>query len=125
MTNEAKAAAMTTAPDEEPRGPLKRERLLSLLLAAYEAGRWLTHEDTHAAYGDSCFPTDVSGLRQAGLTIEGERHRFTNCDGRPTTRNRYRLADAESVEKARKLRDTYRRARGALPANPEEGRRHA
>jgi len=124
MTAQAKADAMTTAP-EPTRAPLKRERLLSLLLAAHEAGRWLTHEDTHAAYGDSCFPTDVSGLRREGLAIEGERHRFTNCDGRPTTRNRYRLADPESVEKARQLRDTYRRARGVLPADPEEGRRHA
>lgn len=123
MTIQPTPDAMT-APEETPRAPFKRERLLSLLLSAYEAGAWLTHEDTHRAYGDSCFPTDISGLRREGLHIVGEPHRFTNCDGSATTRNRYRLA-AESVEKARRLRDTYRRARGALAADPEEGRRHA
>ncbi|MBZ9540485.1 hypothetical protein KGQ90_16320 [Modicisalibacter tunisiensis] len=122
MTTEAKAAAMTTASDEEPRTPTKYERTLSLLLSAHDKGRPLTHEDAGNAIGESCFPTTISQLRARGVAIKGEWRTFTNRDGGATRRKAYWL-DPEKLEAARKVRDTYRRARGALPSDPEEGRR--
>lgn len=122
MMSEKKAAGVIAAPEEATRAPTKYERTLSLLLSAHDKDRPLTHEDAGNAIGESCFPTTMSQLRARGVAIESEWRTFQNRDGGHARRKAYWLAP-EEVEAARKMRDTYRRARGVLPTEPEEGRR--
>lgn len=96
---------------EPVRAPTKYERMLTLLLNAHEMGRGVTHDDALRAFGESCFPTTASQLRAKGLSIDGEWHEFDNRDGGKVRRKVYRLQE-ESVPKARKLRNKYRKARG-------------
>lgn len=121
MTAQAKADAM--AAPEPTRAPLKLERALDLLIDADRAGLYVFALDALNAFGDSAWHSTVASLRGKGLEFLERPHPHQHQHGGTARFKEYRLAPA-SREKAHRLRDTYRRARGVMPATPEEGRRH-
>lgn len=116
MTAQAKRIG-DAEPPKSPRKPRKLEQCLDMLLAAHAAGRYVYAFDALNAYRDTCLHSTVDELRDRGIRFVQRPH------GNGTRFQDYRL-HPESVERARRLRDTYRLGRGALVADPEETPRH-
>lgn len=93
------------------RQPLKLEHSLALLISAHHAGRYVTTLDALTAYGDTCWHSSVSDLRERGLKFHQREHRHTHQHGGAARFQAY-LLTPDSVEAAQELLMSYRRARG-------------
>lgn len=122
MTNEAKAAAMTTAPTPT-REPFKLEHALALLIEHDRQRLYVNAETARRAYGDYAWHSTVDKLRKKGLAFIQRPAQLPHRHGGFVRLEDYRLSPG-SREVAEKLLAHYRRARGVLPADPEESRRH-
>jgi len=97
----------------------KIARAISVMLAAHDARRLVTCMDAFKHFGDTCWPTTVSQMRQKGLKFEHEVYHHENADGGQTRMYRYRLT-ADSVEPARRLLAGYHIADAIEPQQQQQ-----
>lgn len=86
--------------------PLKIELALDMLIRADQEGRFVISLDALSQFGDTCFHTTVSTLREKGITFLQKTHKHQHRHGGVTHFQSYRISP-NSLETAKRLAQHY------------------